>query len=163
MFVQDPAFSNLLGLLDPAAHRQRRRIWDRAFTPGAIRSYQPSLDTRLTQFINALASRAGTPLDLAAWFGYFSTDFMGDFAYGGVFELMACGADDAKLHETGVGMLHFMEIVGTLPWLRPLISQLIQYGSEPEFFASARRVVTKRTQEGSSVRDLFYYLVSSTL
>jgi hypothetical protein len=160
IFTSDDTSGNVLGLVDPAVHKQRRKIWDRAFTPNAVRSYQPMLDARVAQFLDALASRTKVPLDLAAWFGYFSTDFMGDFAYGGAFDLMVSGTDEAKLHETGLGMLHSMEVMGTIPWLRPLIAKLVQYGPPIEFFELANRVVAKRTQEGSSVRDLFYYLVS---
>jgi hypothetical protein len=160
VFNDDPGSANVLGLVDPAAHRTRRKAWDRAFTPAALRGYASFLDARVAQLCEHLTARAGAPLDVAAWLGYVSTDFMGDFAYGGAFSLMAAGADTADIHGTGVGMLGGMEVLGTVPWVKPLVQAAMRFGSPPEFFLLAERVVRERMAKGSGVRDLFFYLVS---
>jgi hypothetical protein len=145
---------NLLNLVDPAEHGKRRKLWDRAFTPSSLKSYQPLLSARVAELRANLISRASAPLDLAAWTGFFTTDFMGDFAWGGLFALMAAGADEDHVHHLGTGTLRTIELVGTMPWLRPFTG-----GAAPGWRALTRRAVRMRMAKGSTFRDLFYYLV----
>jgi cytochrome P450 len=147
---------SLLRLLDPTAHAKRRRLWDRAFTPSALKSYQPLLSARVAELRAHLLARAGVPLDLARWMLYFTTDFMGDFAWGGKFSLMAAGADTAHVHRLGTEMLGKTEVLGTMPWLRPLLR-----GYPAKWRALTAQAVHTRIEKGSAFRDLFYYLVSA--
>jgi cytochrome P450 len=140
-------------------HGRRRRIWDRAFTPAAVKSYRPLLHNRLVQLTEQLDARVGKPLDLAEWMSFLSVDFMGDFAYGGMFNSVTQGVDHAGVHDAGVVLLGASETLGTLPWLRPIVARLIQY-RPPAFRDLAIRVVESRQEKGTSFRDLFYYLVS---
>lgn len=112
---------NLLRLLIPADHAKRCKLWDRAFTSAALKSYQLLLSARITELRGSLLSRVGAPLDLAAWMTFFSTDFMGDFACGGKFALMAAGADEAHVHQHGLKLVRDTDVFGTVPWIRPLV------------------------------------------
>jgi cytochrome P450 len=135
-------------------------VWEKAFTPAAIKSYELPLQARKVQLLDQLDARLGRPLDLADWFGFFSTDFMNDFAYGGtaVFESMAQGADHAGAHSIGVFMLSIAEAAGTVPWLRPVF--IAGFRLLPDrFLKLANEAVDKRIEKGSQFRDLFYYLV----
>jgi cytochrome P450 len=159
MMRRPNSHGSLLGHIDPVAHSKRRRVWDRAFTPTAIKSYDPMLHARLSQLITNLNSRTGQPIDLAEWFGFFSLDFMGDFAYGGMFDFMARGEDTEGFHDFGMKALGIAEIFGTVPWIGPFVKAL---PSKPRAFQEmAMRVVEKRTSGGSQVRDLFHYLVGN--
>jgi cytochrome P450 len=148
----------MLRLLDPAEHSKRRKLWDRAFTPSALKSYQPMLSARVAELRAHLLSRAGAPLDLASWMGWLATDFMGDFAWGGAFALMTAGADKDDVHGLGVGMLRKTEVFGTAPWVRPLSA-----GYPARWLALTTRAVRTRMERGSAFRDLFHYLVGSRL
>jgi cytochrome P450 len=56
---------SLLTTINPAEHRKRRRIWDRAFTPAAIKSYEPLLEAPIIQLVEQPEGFLGKPLDLA--------------------------------------------------------------------------------------------------
>jgi hypothetical protein len=148
----------ILDVRDPTAHATRRRIWDRAFTPAALKSYRPLLEARVEQLITQLAARTETPIDIMQWFSFVTIDFMGDFAYGGLFNTTTRGRDDAGVHEFGLVATRFVDILGTLPWMRPIALSL-PTTSVQTFLDTARDVVEARMRNGSQFRDLFYYLV----
>jgi cytochrome P450 len=149
---------SLIDIIDPAAHSKRRRIWERAFTPNAIKSYEPMLQARLNQLMVNFVSRVGQPIDIAEWFGFFSLDFMGDFGFGGSFDFMARGADTDGFHKFIEQTSGVIEMAGMIPWIRPLLQRLP--ASKPKQFQQmALRVAEKRKEEGSQIRDLFHYLV----
>jgi hypothetical protein len=151
---------SLLSIIDPAEHGKRRRLWDRAFTPIAIKSYEPMLHARVSQLMDELYRRVTQPVDISDWFGFFTFDFMGDFAFAGAFELMKDGKDVDRFHEEGIKGLGFFEAVGTLPWLRPFLLAIPGLGAG-KFFDMALKAARMRQESGSQIRDLFYYLVSA--
>jgi cytochrome P450 len=53
---------------DPVEHARRRRIWDRAFTAGAFKSYEPHLARAVASLVARLdaAATSGAPLDVGA-------------------------------------------------------------------------------------------------
>ena len=63
---------SLFHLVDPHAHAQRRRLWDRALAPAAVRGYQDALAQRVAQFSACLCARTAAPLDLGHWFSLLS-------------------------------------------------------------------------------------------
>jgi cytochrome P450 len=139
-------------------HAKRRRLWDRAFTSNAIKSYEPMLQVRLTQLMDSLDARRGQSLDLSAWIGFFSLDFMGDFAFGGAFEMLNHGDDYNGMQELVVTLVSVIEFFGTIPWIRPLLN-LSTPPKVRELQQITLEVARKRVAEGSQVRDLFHYLV----
>jgi cytochrome P450 len=155
---------NLLNIISPAEHSKRRKVWDRAFTPAAIKSYEEPLQSRVAELLGEFGGRLGQPLDLAGWFGFFSLDFMGDFAYGrnGIFSSMAHGADHTGAHHGGVRLLSTVETVGTMPWLRPLLLPVFNLLPSNGFQVLARSAVATRMKKGSQFRDLFSHLVRHT-
>jgi cytochrome P450 len=155
---------SLLHIIDPAEHSQRRRIWDRAFTATAIKSYEPLLHARVVELENALAARTGQVIDLAEWFGYMTLDFMGDFGYGGAFNYMARASDSAMpdVREFMIRSLGRWEMLGAIPWVRPIVLALPNIGAKA-WRNFAHQVVAKRIEKGSQVRDIFYYLVRLVL
>jgi hypothetical protein len=150
---------SLLSIIDPAEHGKRRRVWDRAFTPTAIKSYDPMLHARVGQFVSELEKRVGQPVDVGDWFGFFTFDFMGDFAFAGAFNFMINGQDADHFHELIVKGLGITETVGTMPWLRPIIVAIPNLGMT-KFFSMALNAVRTRQEKGSQIRDLFFYVVS---
>lgn len=138
-------------------------MWDKAFTPTAVKSYEQPLQGRLTELLDQLDVRVNEPIDLADWMGFMSMDFMGDFAYGhnGIFNSMAHGYDHTGAHRNGVRMLTIAETAGTIPWLRPVF--IAAFRLLPAGFQKlANDAVDTRIEKGSQFRDLFYYLVRLT-
>jgi cytochrome P450 len=148
---------HLLSQLDPAVHNKRRRVWDRAFTPGAIAAYEPFLQRRVRTLLAQLDAHAGQSIDIAEWLGFVTMDFMGDFACGGAFDATARGEDKDGFHALAITALRALEALGAVPWLRALVARAPSDANK--FLAMAMGVLHKRRAEGSSVRDLFHHLV----
>jgi hypothetical protein len=149
---------NLLNITDPVEHGKRRRVWDRAFTPAAVKSYEPMLHARVNQLVNHFELRVGQPFDIADWFGYFAFDFMGDFAFAGAFDFMKDGKDADGFHDLSMKGLQSIEKFGTMPWLRPIILAVPGLGIG-KFYYMALNAARTRQESGSQIRDLFFYLV----
>jgi cytochrome P450 len=58
---------SLLSMMELVGHAERRKIWDRAFTPSALKSYEPLLAARVAELLENLSARLGTEVDLAEW------------------------------------------------------------------------------------------------
>jgi cytochrome P450 len=159
VFAQ-PGLQPLIAIEDPAEHSVRRKVWERAFTPNAIKSYEPFLRNRIDQLMAQLSARAGQPTDVAQWFAFMTTDFMGDFAYGGAFNLLQEGRDEYDYHGAMTGFNFILELFGAVPWVRPLALRLPKNNGAQRMLDMGDQVVQKRIGDGSQIRDLFHYLVS---
>jgi hypothetical protein len=109
--------------------------------------------------MNNLSAHSETshPVDLAEWFSLMAMDFMGDFAYGGMFNFMKDGQDVTgfkQMIEDGVG---FTEVLGSIPWIRPIFLTLPT--PTHAMFEAAHTVGQRRKQRGTTVKDLFYYVL----
>lgn len=56
--------------MDTEEHLERRKPWARAFTPAALKEYQPMVAARARQLVEALGKQAGE-VDIAKWVNYF--------------------------------------------------------------------------------------------
>jgi cytochrome P450 len=151
---------SLMTLADATEHNRRRRVWDRAFTPAALKSYTPMLARRVSQFVACMDARAGAPLDLGDWFCLLTTDFMGDFACGGAFDLMERGGGnhDEQYHVIATEGVGLIEVIGKLPWCRAFIHYLPNPRLD-RLMSYSLGIAEQRKQAGTQHKDLFYYLV----
>ena len=69
--VLDPHSKMLIALQDTETHLQRRRPWQRAFTPAAIKEYEAQLSKRTSQLVARLEAQRGE-VRLDQWFDYFT-------------------------------------------------------------------------------------------
>jgi hypothetical protein len=58
---------SLLSQMTPVGHAERRKIWDRAFTASALKSYEPLLGARVSELAQQLSAHLGTNIDIAEW------------------------------------------------------------------------------------------------
>jgi cytochrome P450 len=158
---------SLLMLSEPAEHSKRRRTWERAFTPSAIRSYNSLLHTRVHELVANLASLSSSAedvkkIDLTQWLTYMSMDFMGDFAYGGAFSFGTTHSDPEGFNDILHKTLRTVEIVATIPWIRPILVAMPPKATM-KFRTVAAGVAERRKEKGSEYRDLFHHLVRTIL
>jgi cytochrome P450 len=152
---------NLNTLTDPAEHNKRRRVWDRAFTPAAVKGYEPMLATRISQLISCLDARTGEAVDITQWISFCAMDFMGDFAFsnaGGAFDLLQSEKDSTGLRDAAASGTAIMDVFSKIPWTQAIIHSLPNPKMD-RVMANALAIVEKRKATGSQTRDLFSYLV----
>jgi cytochrome P450 len=150
-----------MSISDASEHNKRRRVWDRAFTPAALKSYVPMLSRRLTELVVALDAHLNTSLDIAEWLGFFTVDFMGDFACGGAFNLLERGKDEAGYHAIAMDGLGLAEALGKIPWCRAFIHHLPN-NDLGRILSFSLGVAERRKATGSLAKDLFYHLVGTS-
>ncbi|KAI9466330.1 high nitrogen upregulated cytochrome P450 monooxygenase 2 [Lactarius psammicola] len=172
----------LIAQCDPILHMHQRKPWNRAFSSMAMKEYEIIVAKRIRQLVGCLEDmiqrsdqRANAVVDMAEWLKYFSTDLMGDIAFGGGFEIMKAGRDIDGLWtllESGVwyvptqvpSLCHVTcpSISSTLshvPYVIPLLITIIGEKSVlARFRAFCKERVLERLRMGADRKDLFYYL-----
>ncbi|PIL28306.1 cytochrome P450 [Ganoderma sinense ZZ0214-1] len=122
------------------------RAWNRGLAPAALKGYDHIMSNRVHQLVDVLGQQEGVVV-LGKWINYFAYDFMSDMVFGGGSEQMKEGDTDNiwRLVEKGTEIAFHL---GQLPWLGIYLG---------------RTLTKKRIAEGSSSRDLFYYLNNEDL
>lgn len=151
--------SNMIDLVIPAEHTQRRKYWERAFTPTAVKDYEPMIEKRVSQLVSALDARKGQNIDLAGWVSFFAVDFMGDLAYDSAFNMLEKGVDEENFqHNLEKGVLD-QEALGAIPWIRPFL----QYVPDPPALGKALKIseenIIKRKAKSTMRKDIFFHLL----
>ncbi|KAJ7633031.1 cytochrome P450 [Roridomyces roridus] len=127
----------------------------------SLRDYDPLIQKRAVQLVTRLGEQPkGTAVSLASWFELFSYDFMGDLAFGGVFEMLQQGEDADKLGDRIRSYLAASIILGNIPWilglfnLIPMVQRSIQ-----EFNELGQGLAIRRIKTGAiHTKDLWYHI-----
>ncbi|KAF8258322.1 high nitrogen upregulated cytochrome P450 monooxygenase 2 [Lactarius quietus] len=156
----------LIAQRDPILHMEQRRSWNRAFSSAGMKEYELIMAKRVKQLVGCLEDiiersdeKATAMVDMAQWLKYFSTDFIGDMAFGGGFEHMKAGKDVEGLWtrlEVGIAMT---AVISHVPYVFPLYMAITGQGNplvRLGMFCGGR--VFERLQVGANRKDLFYYL-----
>ncbi|KAI0355826.1 high nitrogen upregulated cytochrome P450 monooxygenase 2 [Trametes cingulata] len=147
----------LVGIMDVEEHLERRKPWARAFTPGALKEYQPMLASRTRQLVRALGQQRGE-LDIAKWINYFSYDFMSDMAFGGGSELLRDGDVNNVWHILD-DSLPAATCTSHVPWLGPYLGSIpLLTAGQSRLSAYCKQAVLQRLSRGSQSKDIFHYL-----
>ncbi|KAF8270117.1 high nitrogen upregulated cytochrome P450 monooxygenase 2 [Lactarius quietus] len=156
---------------DPILHTEQRKPWNRAFSSAALKEYEVIVAKRIRQLVSCLEDmiqtsneEANAVVDMTLWLKYFSTDFMGDMAFGGGFELMKDGRDIDGIWTLLESNLCLSSIVCHVPWVKPLLFAIVRQKSSfrraPEF---CEERALERLRMGANRKDLFYYLSGEEL
>ncbi|KAI0265874.1 high nitrogen upregulated cytochrome P450 monooxygenase 2 [Gloeopeniophorella convolvens] len=161
-----PDDNSLIALRNHAEHARARKPWDRALSSKALKEYDAVIATRARQLVQHLedmikqqmqtSGKATRTLDMSSWLGFFATDFMGDMAFGGGFELMADRGDKQQVWKTLMQGMIVLGALAHITWILPLVN-MVSPGIK--LLASfGRNQVNRRLNMDASRRDLFYYL-----
>ncbi|KAI0301723.1 cytochrome P450 [Multifurca ochricompacta] len=158
---------SLIASRDAADHARKRKPWNRAFTSAALKEYEVVITRRLRQLVECIDNsikesakeKRGSLVNICAWFEYFATDFMGDMAFGGGFELMRDGGDIGGVwHILEVGFQN-ITLIAHVPWVLPYAKYFPGSGKDLVRLREFGNVnVAKRLEMGPNRKDLFYYL-----
>ncbi|KAK7038125.1 cytochrome P450 [Favolaschia claudopus] len=145
------------------AHTAKRRVWNRAMTPAAIREYEPLVAKRARQFISRLREQdldTASGVDVVRWVDLFALDLMGDLAFGGGFEMMRDGGDVDGLGERIRGFVKASNLIGQVPWTINTVQKLPQVDrTVQEFNAFGQNLAMRRMKNGAvGTKDLWYHL-----
>ncbi|KAJ6531192.1 cytochrome P450 [Mycena capillaripes] len=140
------------------AHTARRRVWNRAMHPSALREYEPLIAKRSGQFVSHLGNQNGT-IDLVCWFDRYALDLMGDLAFGGGFEAMRDG-DVAQVGQRIRDYLMAAALTGQIPWMVQTLHIIPQVGRTiQEFNDFTQGLAIDRMKNGAvGTKDLWYHL-----
>ncbi|KAH9035154.1 high nitrogen upregulated cytochrome P450 monooxygenase 2 [Lactarius deliciosus] len=161
----------LIAQRDPILHMHQRKPWNRAFSSAALKEYEIVVAKRIRQLVGCLDDiiqrsdqKANTVMDINRWLKYFTTDFMGDMAFGGGFEIMKAGRDiDGiwTLFESGVCI---SGVTSHIPYVGPILTAIArQRSSLVRLRAFGKERVLERLRMGANRKDLFYYLSGEEL
>ncbi|KAI0265784.1 high nitrogen upregulated cytochrome P450 monooxygenase 2 [Gloeopeniophorella convolvens] len=161
----------LIAQRDPVKHMHHRKLWNRAFSSASLKEYEVVVAKRIRQLVDCLdnviqrsGQKDGAELDIGAWMNYFTTDFMGDMAFGGGFELMRDGGDKGGIWKLLESNIHMLSIFANIPYALPLLVFLAgDSGSVQRTRVFSAERVMKRLEMGSKRKDLFYHLSGEEL
>ncbi|KZP29394.1 high nitrogen upregulated cytochrome P450 monooxygenase 2 [Athelia psychrophila] len=162
--------SSLVSIRDPAVHRVRRKVWDRALSAPNIREHWGKMVLgRVEQLVGhlervAVGSESGAKagegvVDVSGWMSNFAFDIMGDMSFGGGFEMMKSGGDTTGMTEALQGYNKQNAALAHIPWAHTY-SRLLPFTSRnrDSFAATARAPLMRRMKEGAKSKDLFWFL-----
>ncbi|KAH9035424.1 high nitrogen upregulated cytochrome P450 monooxygenase 2 [Lactarius hengduanensis] len=161
----------LIAQRDPILHMHQRKPWSRGFSSAALKEYEIVVAKRIRQLVGCLDDtiqrsdqKANTVMDINRWLKYFTTDFMGDMAFGGGFEIMKAGRDiDGiwTLFESGVCI---SGVTSHIPYVGPILTTMAgQRSPLVRLRAFGKERVLERLRMGANRKDLFYHLSGEEL
>lgn len=154
---------NLFDGIDREAHKERRKLLGNAFAKSTIMESEPLVAEQIQRFLNWVAKKEGTVMNVYAWYRMLSLDIVSSLLMG-----QAVGALDSDTeHEYLSNLDNHLKLSGVrwqMPWLLPLTSW-IPYGPWQFFLTSQGRLykygeralqqyVEKYGRDNSSRNDL---------
>ncbi|KAI9445851.1 high nitrogen upregulated cytochrome P450 monooxygenase 2 [Lactarius psammicola] len=161
----------LIAQRDPILHMHQRKSWNRAFSSAAIKEYEIIVAKRVRQLVGCLDDmiqrsdqKANAVVDINQWLKYFTTDFMGDMAFGGGFEMMKAGRDVDGLWTLLESGVRISGAVSNVPYIFPLFTAITGEKSPlARLRAFCKERALERLRMGANRKDLFYYLSGEEL
>ncbi|KAK0646745.1 cytochrome P450 [Cercophora newfieldiana] len=153
---------NLHTVRDKKTHDARRKIFSKAFAPGALQDYEERVVVHCEEFIRQMKCMAGQPFDASDWFKYFAFDVMGDLGLGKEFHMMTSSQNRwiPTLLETS------MADVGPttpIPWIASILHRLPRAGTHSrawlEFVGS--QVQERLRTKGVQRSDILSHLIAT--
>lgn len=98
---------------DKQNHKDRRKIWEKAFNPKVLREYEPRINRHTAFLMQQLEAREGEPLRWSDWVNFYSFDVMGDIGFSRSFGMLEKGKEDElikKLHASMAPLGLFRDI-----------------------------------------------------
>ncbi|KAF7322347.1 hypothetical protein HMN09_00012400 [Mycena chlorophos] len=143
-------------------HTHRRRAWLRGMSPESLKEFEVLVARRVEQLLARLDGLAVQgPVNIAAWFGYFAFDFMGDMAFGGGFEMIRDGGDKQGYWTLLRRSNLIIAALSHIPWLSPTIYRLpFVTESSKKLRAFGSQIAANRIRDGPKLtKDLWYHLM----
>ncbi|KAF2129891.1 cytochrome P450 [Dothidotthia symphoricarpi CBS 119687] len=141
-------------------HKQRRKIWDRAFNAKSLRDYEPRLNRHALALMEKLKEQAKKPsVRITNWANFYSFDVMGDVGFNRSYGMVEKGEEDASiklLHES----MEPLSVFGHANWALNLVSRTA-VGSKKllDHIEWTSKALTERVKSTPKEHDIFGYLI----
>lgn len=135
-------------------HRERRKIWDRAFNAKALRDYEPRLNRHTRILIDQLKEHAkDQSVRISSWIGYFAFDVMGDIGYNRGFGMLEKGQEDEMIALVHKSMAP-MSVFGHIPWIFGILLRT-SFGTKDllRFMKLTQEILRERKKVGDYTRQ----------
>ncbi|CAN9121715.1 unnamed protein product [Alternaria alternata] len=142
-------------------HRQRRKVWDRAFNAKALREYEPRLNRHALALISRLKEQATFPsVRITSWVNFYSFDVMGDIGFNRSFGMVESGEEAhviKLLHDSQAPL----SVLAHISWAMRLIART-PIGSQPlfEHMDWSAKVLEERKKNTPKEKDVFSCLLN---
>jgi len=146
--IHEKEFFGALSLLwqeDNQEHARHRRIMSGAFSDKSLREQEPIINSYVSLLMRRLRERAGTTVDMWAFFNFATFDIIGDLTFGEPFDCL----QDCRFHPwihflfSRLKMMMYGQIVATMGYLGYVVV---------EFFVP-RRVKDEALRHVASTKD----------
>ncbi|KAJ5715322.1 Cytochrome P450 [Penicillium malachiteum] len=153
---------SVFGTRDRAEHQRRRRIWDHAFRPAALKEYEPSMRTCVDQLVEKVSVNAasGNPVNMTKWFGCLMFDIIGELSFAESFGTLVEEKPHYMmdyLHQSNVSTGIMIRAVWIIMVFRsiPILNRGLQ-----QFLEFSETAMEKRLKRNDEPRDIFAWLWS---
>ncbi|KAL4805917.1 cytochrome P450 monooxygenase [Aspergillus unguis] len=106
---------------DKKTHARRRKI--PVNFKLALRDYEPRVAHYTDQLVAAIEKSVDVPMDMTAWFNYYSFDIMGDLSFGKSFDMLVDGKEAYILKKLHADMQN-IGLFSHLTWLFPFFKRI---------------------------------------
>jgi cytochrome P450 len=106
---------------DKVDHRERRKVWDKAFNIKALKDYEPRINRYARALMQRLQEHAPEPsLRISDWLNFYSFDVMGDIGFNFQFGMLEKGKPSEMMEGVHKSMAP-ISILGHIPWLTNML------------------------------------------
>jgi cytochrome P450 len=137
---------------DKQLHKQKRKLWDHAFSTKALKDYEPRLNRHALALMTRLREYAKEPsVRITNWLNYYSFDVMGDIGFSRSFGMMEKGEEDPIIKLLHASMSPFT-FLNQIPWVLNLAVRT-KSGAKPllEHMYWTRDVLKKRVEVSNAI------------
>ncbi|KAI1264860.1 putative cytochrome P450 oxidoreductase [Xylariaceae sp. FL1019] len=146
---------------DKKEHAHRRRVWDHGFSTQALLGYDPRITKSVGLLLEAIAKRAGQPMDMSEWFAFFVFDVMEDLAFNKTSNMLVDGKE-AYILTTIRDEMWNLGLLTHLPWLMPLMKRtpLLNH-TYLQFWKWIQNHINERIKDEPDQPDIFSWLLEA--
>jgi cytochrome P450 len=132
-YEQSLPLVNLHTIRDKKAHERRRKVFSKAFSPQAMRAYEPRVVTLSELLVTQLRKIDGQTFDATRWFKYWAFDVMGELGFGESFHMLEEDTNRwvPDLLENGMAKVGKLT---PIPWATPIIRRIPFLSGGPRQF-----------------------------
>ncbi|OAL43427.1 benzoate 4-monooxygenase cytochrome P450 [Pyrenochaeta sp. DS3sAY3a] len=160
---------SLVGVIDPTEHGKKRKFLAHAFSAIALRSHETTVQKYCDLFVRQIIAHGGSAegLDITDWFHWFTTDIVGDLAFGESFDSLK----NVKTHPwvalipKHAATIQLGDILRRFPLIRTLVRPILinekMRTARYQNYEFAKLKTLQRMQMKTDRKDFMSYLLDA--